>query len=147
MNKWYDKFHVLRDIDLQIMQGERIVLWGPSGSGKTTLIRCLAGLESVEAGEMEIAGARKKTGPMTRPVPTEGVGMVFQASALFTHMRVIDNLTLGLTDVRKVPVEEARAIAMRHLDRVRMSDYALRYPRQLSGGQQQRAEIARALCM
>lgn len=147
VNKWYGDFHVLRDIDLEVAQGERVVLWGPSGSGKTTLLRCLAGLEPVQAGTMQIAGVTKAAGPLVRPVPTPGVGMVFQSSALFLNLRVIDNLTIGLRSVRKMPKREAEALAMHNLAKVRMSDFAARFPRQLSGGEQQRVEIARALCM
>jgi general L-amino acid transport system ATP-binding protein len=147
VNKWYNDFHALRDIDLEVTQGERVVFWGPSGSGKTTLLRCLAGLEPVQSGTMEIAGVKKEVGPLVRPVPTPGVGMVFQSSALFLNMRLIDNLTIGLRDVRKMHKREAEAVAMHNLAKVQMSDFAVRYPGQLSGGQQQRAEIARALCM
>jgi len=147
VNKWYGDFHALRDIHLEVTQGERVVLWGPSGSGKTTLLRCLAGLEPVQAGRMQIAGVTKAAGPLVRPAPTPGVGMVFQSSALFLNLRVIDNLTIGLRSVRKMPKRDAEALAMRNLAKVRMSDFAARYPRQLSGGEQQRVEIARALCM
>src|SRR5438552_693932 len=102
VNKWYGEFHVLRDIDLAIAPGERVVFWGPSGSGKTTLLRCIAGLEAAQAGTMEVAGTRKAVGVDVRPVPSAGVGMVFQSSALFLHMKVIDNLTIGLKDVRRM---------------------------------------------
>jgi ABC-type polar amino acid transport system ATPase subunit len=147
VNKWFGDFHALREIDLEILHGERVVLWGRSGSGKTTLLRCLAGLEPVQAGTMEIAGARKAVGQLVRPAPAKRVGMVFQRSALFLNLRVIDNLTIGLLRVRKMQQREAEALAMRNLAKMRMADFALRYPRQLSGGQQQRVEIARALCM
>jgi len=147
VNKWYNDFHALRDIDLEVTRGERVVFWGPSGSGKTTLLRCLAGLEPVQSGTMEVVGVKKKVGPLVLPVPTAGVGMVFQSSALFLNMRVIDNLTIGLRNVRKMQKREAEAVAMHNLAKVQMSDFAARYPGQLSGGQQQRAEIARALCM
>jgi len=147
VNKWYRDFHVLRDIHLQVLAGERVVLWGPSGSGKTTLLRCLAGLESVESGEVEVGGAYKQVGPLTRPMPTAGVGMVFQKSALFLNMRVIDNLTIGLRHVGGKSKREAEEIARHYLRSVRMEDFGGKYPSQLSGGQQQRAEIARALCM
>jgi ABC-type polar amino acid transport system ATPase subunit len=147
VNKWYGAFHVLRDIELQAIHGERVVLWGPSGSGKTTLLRCLAGLEPVHSGSIEVAGARCEAGPLSDPRPVRGVAMVFQKSALFLHMRVIDNLTLGPRDVLRIPRREAEAIALRHLAALRLEDLAHRYPAQLSGGQQQRAEIARALCM
>ena len=147
VGKWYADFHVLRDIDLGIGRGERVVFWGRSGSGKTTLLRCLAGLEAVQTGSMTIAGVRKKVGPLSRPVPTPGVGMVFQKSALFLNLRVIDNLTIGPCHVRKLGRVEAEKIAMRNLDKMQMGAFATRYPAQLSGGQRQRAEIARALCM
>ena len=147
VNKWYGDFHVLRDIDFLVRRGERVVCWGPSGSGKTTLLRCLAGLEPVQTGTMRIAGVDKAVGPQVRPTPTAGVGMVFQRSALFLNLRVIDNLTIGLRDVRGMPRKEAEALAMHNLDRMQLGAFASRYPDQLSGGQQQRAEIARALCM
>ena len=147
VNKWYKDFHVLRDIHLQVLAGERVVLWGPSGSGKTTLLRCLAGLEGVESGMMEVSGASKQVGPLVRPTPTADVGMVFQKSALFLHMPVIDNLTIGLRYVARKSKREAEEVARHHLRSVRMADFAAKYPSQLSGGQQQRAEIARALCM
>ena len=147
VNKWYGDFQVLRDIDLAVGEGERVVCWGPSGSGKTTLLRCLAGLEPVQSGTMEIAGVNKAVGPLARAQPTPGVGMVFQSSALFLNLPVIDNLTIGLRAVRKMARKEAEALAMANLAKVQMSDFAARYPGQLSGGQQQRAEIARALCM
>ena len=147
VNKWYDGFHVLRDIDLNVAPGECVVLWGPSGSGKTTLLRCIAGVEPAQGGTMEIAGVRKVAAPLARPQPTAGVGLVFQSSSLFLNLRVLDNLTIGLRFVRKMPKREAEAIAMENLAKLRMSEFAHRFPRQLSGGQQQRAEIARALCM
>jgi polar amino acid transport system ATP-binding protein len=147
VDKWYGHYHALRHVDLVVTRGECVVLWGPSGSGKTTLLRCLAGLEPVQAGSLDIAGVRKAVGPLVRPLPTAGVGMVFQRSALFLNMRVIDNLTIGLRRVRRMQRREAEALALHYLAKVRMADLALRYPAQLSGGQQQRAEIARALCM
>jgi ABC-type polar amino acid transport system ATPase subunit len=147
VDKWYGSYHALRGVDLTIGQGECVVLWGPSGSGKTTLLRCLAGLESAHSGTMEVAGVRKTVGPLARPIPTAGVGMVFQRSALFLNMRVIDNLTIGLRRVRKMDKRAADTLAMQHLAKVRMGELAMRHPMQLSGGQQQRAEIARALCM
>jgi polar amino acid transport system ATP-binding protein len=147
VDKWYGRYHALRGVDLTVARGECVALWGPSGSGKTTLLRCIAGLETVEAGTMEIAGVRKRVGALVRPTPTPGVGMVFQRSALFSNLRVIDNLAIGLRRVRRMAKQEAERTAMRHLERVRMANLATRYPAQLSGGQQQRAEIARALCM
>lgn len=147
VNKWYGAFHVLRDIDLDIMRGERVVLWGRSGSGKTTLLRCLAGLEGAQSGAMRVAGVTKVTGALARPTPTRGVGMVFQKSSLFLNMRVIDNLTIGLRSVRKMARHDALAHAMQCLDQVQMGSHATQLPAQLSGGQQQRVEIARALSM
>ena len=147
VDKWYGHYHALRNIDLTVARGDCVVLWGPSGSGKTTLLRCIAGLESVQSGTMEVAGVRKSVGPLVHPTPTAGVGLVFQRSALFLNMRVIDNLTIGLRRVRKMQRREAEALAMHHLAQVRMAEHALHHPAQLSGGQQQRTEIARALCM
>src|SRR5579862_149760 len=147
VNKWYDGYHVLRNIDLTILRGERVVLWGRSGSGKTTLLRCLAGLEAAHCGAVRVAGKVKSTGALARPMPTPGVGMVFQKSSLFLNMRVIDNLTIGLRSVRKMTTQNALNHAMHCLDQVQMTSHAAQFPAQLSGGQQQRAEIARALCM
>jgi polar amino acid transport system ATP-binding protein len=147
VDKWYGRYHALRGIDLIVTRGECVALWGPSGSGKTTLLRCIAGLEAVQAGTMEIAGARKPVGPAVHATTTAGVGMVFQRSALFANLRVVDNLTIGLRRVRRMKKREAEALAMHHLAKVRVGELALRYPSQLSGGQQQRVEIARALCM
>jgi ABC-type polar amino acid transport system ATPase subunit len=147
VDKWYGAYHALCGIDFVVTRGECVVLWGPSGSGKTTLLRCLAGLESAQSGTMEVAGVRHLVGPLVRPVPSRGVGMVFQRSALFLNMRVIDNLTIGLRRVRHMDRRAAETVAMQNLAKMRMSDLAMRYPAQLSGGQQQRAEIARALCM
>ena len=147
VNKWYGRFHALRDVDLTLLHGECVVFWGRSGSGKTTLLRCLAGLEPAQSGTMQVAGMQKAIAPLVRPVATPGVGMVFQKSALFLNMRVIDNLTIGLRKVRKMSAHAATARAMQSLEQVQMSRYADQYPSQLSGGQQQRAEIARALCM
>jgi polar amino acid transport system ATP-binding protein len=147
IDKWYGQFHALKSVDVAVKPGECVVLWGPSGSGKTTLLRCLAGLESVQSGTLEIAGVRQRVGPLVRPLPSRDVGMVFQRSALFLNMRVIDNLTIGLRRVRSMERRDAEALALRHLAQVRMAEFALRFPAQLSGGQQQRVEIARALCM
>ena len=147
VNKWFADFHVLRDIDLVVTRGERVVFWGPSGSGKTTLLRALAGIEPVQSGTMVIAGTMKAVGALAAPAPTPGVGMVFQISALFLNLCVLDNLTIGLRHVRKLSKGEAEAVALDNLARMQMATFASRYPGQLSGGQQQRVEIARALCM
>jgi len=147
LDKWYGEYHALRQINLDVLDGETIVLWGASGSGKTTLLRCLAGLEPVQSGTLELAGVAQQVGPLVRPLPSPAVGMVFQRSALFLNLRVIDNLTIGLRHVKGLPRREAVALAMHNLARMHLAELAFRYPRQLSGGQQQRAEIARALCM
>jgi ABC-type polar amino acid transport system ATPase subunit len=147
IDKWYGQYHALRAVDLTVSPGECVVLWGPSGSGKTTLLRCIAGLEPAQRGAIEVAGSRHDVGPLVRPSPSRGVGMVFQRSALFRNLRVIDNLTIGLRHVLRIERRKAETIATRYLAQVRMAEYAMRYPAQLSGGQQQRVEIARALCM
>ncbi len=147
VDKWYGEYHALRAVNLTVLPGECVVLWGPSGSGKTTLLRCIAGLEPAQSGTIEVTGVRYPVGPLVRPSPGAGIGMVFQRSSLFTNMRVIDNLTIGLLRVRHMERRAAEAVAMRHLGQVRMTEFAMRYPGQLSGGQQQRVEIARALCM
>jgi ABC-type polar amino acid transport system ATPase subunit len=147
VNKWFGSYHVLRDVNLRIARGERVVLWGPSGSGKTTLLRCLAGLEPAQTGVVQIAGTRKPVGALATSTTTPGVALVFQQSALFLNLRVIENLTIGLRHVRKMAPRQAEALAMEKLERLGLANVAVRYPRQLSGGQRQRAEIARALCM
>jgi general L-amino acid transport system ATP-binding protein len=146
INKWFESFHVLCDLDLDVAQGECAVVWGPSGSGKSTLLRCISGLEPFQTGLMEVGGVKTLAGA-ARPTPTKGVGMVFQGFNLFPHLRVLENLTLGLTDVRRMPRRQASELAMSFLEQVRMADFAERYPAQLSGGQQQRVAIARALAM
>lgn len=146
INKWYGNFQVLRDIDLTVTRGECVALWGPSGSGKTTLLRCLAGIESVQQGSLEINGQPGPVGAAAEPRPAPGVGMVFQQSSLFANLRVIDNLTIGLRFVSKMSRRDAVTRAMEQLEKVRMGGLATRYPAQLSGGQQQRVEIARAMC-
>ena len=146
VNKWYGDFQVLHDIDLTVTRGECVALWGPSGSGKTTLLRCLAGIEAVQLGSVEINGVPGHVGAGVEPHPAPGVGMVFQQSALFANLRVIDNLTIGLRFVNKMSRRDAVERAMDQLEKVRMSEQAFHYPAQLSGGQQQRVEIARAMC-
>jgi len=146
LNKWYSDQHVLKDIDLEVIQGERVVICGPSGSGKSTLIRCINGLESAQSGSLEVEG---------RPIVSQRdlralrlrVGMVFQQFNLFPHLTVLENLTLAPQAVRKVQRAEAVELAMTYLEKVRLADFYKRYPSQLSGGQQQRVAIARALCM
>ena len=147
VNKWFGAFHVLRDIDLEVRRGERIVVCGPSGSGKSTLIRCVNGLERHEEGEIVVNGLTL-TGD-TRQIERirAEVGMVFQSFNLFPHLTVLDNLTLAPQWVRKVPRAEAEQAALALLDRVHIREQADKFPGQLSGGQQQRVAIARALAM
>ena len=147
LNKWYGDFHVLRDIDLTVAQGERIVICGPSGSGKSTLIRCINHLEEHQEGRIVVNGV-----PMTRDVKRieqirRNVGMVFQHFNLFPHLSVLDNCCISQTWVQKKPRAEAERTALEILERVQIADQARKYPGQLSGGQQQRVAIARALCM
>ena len=147
VNKWYGDFHVLKDINLTVRRGERIVICGPSGSGKSTMIRCINRLEAHQEGDITVAGV-----PLTNDLKNiehirKDVGMVFQHFNLFPHLTVRENCTLGLIWVHKMPRKEADAIAMKYLERVRIPDQADKYPGQLSGGQQQRVAIARSLCM
>lgn len=147
LNKWYGDFHVLRDIDLSVARGERIVICGPSGSGKSTLIRCINHLEAHQQGEIVVNGI-----PMTHDVKhieqiRRNVGMVFQHFNLFPHLTVLENCCLSPIWVQKKPRREAEKSAMDYLERVRIANQAHKYPGQLSGGQQQRVAIARALCM
>lgn len=147
MNKWYGEFHVLKDIDLEVHKGERIVICGPSGSGKSTLIRCINHLEEHQAGDIIVDGITlDKNLKHIDHIRTE-VGMVFQSFNLFPHLTILENLTLGPIWVRKMPKAEAQETAMRYLERVRIPEQADKYPGQLSGGQQQRVAIARSLCM
>ena len=147
MHKWYGEFHVLRDINLNVARGERIVICGPSGSGKSTMIRCINRLEEHQQGRIvvdgiELTGDLKKIDEIRREV-----GMVFQHFNLFPHLTVLENLTLAPIWVRKMPKKDAEEVAMHYLKRVKIPEQALKYPGQLSGGQQQRVAIARALCM
>ena len=147
VNKWYGTFHVLKDIDLVVHQGERIVVCGPSGSGKSTLIRCINHLEKHQEGSIVVDGIKlDKNLKNIDHIRTE-VGMVFQSFNLFPHLSILDNLTLGPIWVRKLPKAEARATAMQYLERVKIPEQADKFPGQLSGGQQQRVAIARSLCM
>ena len=147
LNKWYGEFHVLRDIDLDVGRGERIVICGPSGSGKSTLIRCMNALEEFQEGRIVVDGI--ELGPNLRRVDEvrREVGMVFQNFNLFPHLTVLENCTLAPIWVRHVPKKEAEAAAMKYLERVRIPDKANKYPGQISGGQQKRVAIARALTM
>ena len=147
VHKWYGEFHVLRDVNLDVRRGERIVICGPSGSGKSTMIRCINRLEEHEKGRLIVDGI-ELTGDIKRidEVRRE-VGMVFQHLNLFPHMTILENCMLAPIRVRKIPRKEAEAVAMRYLERVKIPEQAGKYPGQLSGGQQQRVAIARALCM
>jgi general L-amino acid transport system ATP-binding protein len=148
LNKWYgNSFHVLRDIDLDVAQGERIVICGPSGSGKSTLIRCINRLEEHQSGQIVVDGIELTNDVRQIDKIRAEVGMVFQSFNLFPHLTILDNLCLAPTWVKKLPRAEAEKIAMRYLERVKIPEQALKYPGQLSGGQQQRVAIARALCM
>jgi len=148
VNKWYgNQFHVLRDIDLAIARGEKVVVCGPSGSGKSTLIRCINRLEEHQEGEIVVDGIRLADDVKAIHEVRKEVGMVFQQFNLFPHLTVLDNLTLSPMWVGKVPRKEAEDRAMQQLERVRIAEQARKYPLQLSGGQQQRVAIARALCL
>jgi len=147
VNKWYGQFHVLRNINLDVAQGERIVICGPSGSGKSTMIRCINRLEEHQQGQIIVDGTELTNDLKQIETIRKDVGMVFQHFNLFPHLTVLENLTLGPTWVLKKPKAEAEATAMKYLERVRIPDQANKYPGQLSGGQQQRVAIARSLCM
>ena len=147
VNKWFGKFHVLRNINLDVGQGERIVICGPSGSGKSTLIRCINRLEEHQSGHISVDGIELTNDLRQIEAIRKDVGMVFQHFNLFPHLTVLENLTLGPIWVLKTPRAEAEARAMKYLERVRIPEQALKFPGQLSGGQQQRVAIARSLCM
>jgi general L-amino acid transport system ATP-binding protein len=147
VNKWFGDFHVLRDIDLSIDRGERVVVCGPSGSGKSTLIRCINRLEAHQQGHIRVHGLEVGDDVAAIEQVRRQVGMVFQQFNLFPHLTVLENLTLSPIWVGKVAPAEAQARAMQQLERVRIAEQAHKYPLQLSGGQQQRVAIARALCL
>ena len=148
VNKWFGRdFHVLRDIDLDVRQGERLVICGPSGSGKSTLIRCINALEDYQEGTLTVAGSVLGDDVKAIDAVRRQVGMVFQQFNLFPHLTVLENLTLSPTWVAGLPKKEAVSRAMHQLERVRIAEQAHKYPLQLSGGQQQRVAIARALCL
>ena len=147
MNKWYGDFHVLRDIDLKVKGGERIVICGPSGSGKSTMIRCINRLEEHQTGKIVVDGVELTSDLKKIDEVRRDVGMVFQHFNLFPHLTVLENCTLAPIWVRKTPKREAEEIALHYLTRVKIPEQAGKYPGQLSGGQQQRVAIARALCM
>ena len=147
MHKWYGDFHVLRDINLRVMKGERIVIAGPSGSGKSTLIRCINRLEEHQQGQIIVNGTELTADLKRIDEVRREVGMVFQHFNLFPHLTILENCTLAPIWVRGTPKAEAEATAMHYLERVKIPEQANKYPGQLSGGQQQRVAIARSLCM
>ena len=147
MHKWFGDFHVLKDIDLEVKQGERIVICGPSGSGKSTLIRCINRLEEHQQGTIVVDGTELTQDLKNIEIIRSEVGMVFQQFNLFPHLTVLENLTLAPIWVRKTPKAEAEEMAMQYLERVKIPEQSKKYPGQLSGGQQQRVAIARSLCM
>ena len=147
MNKWFGSFHVLRDINLSVKRGERIVVAGPSGSGKSTLIRCVNRLEEHQSGKIVVDGTELTSDLKNIDKVRSEVGMVFQHFNLFPHLTILENCTLAPLWVRKTPKKEADEIAMGFLDKVKIPEQADKYPGQLSGGQQQRVAIARSLCM
>ena len=147
VQKWYGDFQVLKDINLDVRMGERIVVCGPSGSGKSTLIRCINHLEKFQKGKVVVDGIELNDKGNNVDAIRREVGMVFQQFNLFPHLTILENCTLAPIQARGVSKEEAEATAMKYLTRVRIPDQAKKYPSQLSGGQQQRVAIARALCM
>jgi general L-amino acid transport system ATP-binding protein len=147
LNKWYGEFHVLRDIDLTVQRGERIVICGPSGSGKSTLLRCINRLEDWQGGSIVVDGIELTEDRKRILAVRRDVGMVFQQFNLFPHLTVLENCMLAPTWVRRMPKRQAEALARSYLDRVKIPEQADKYPARLSGGQQQRVAIARALCM
>lgn len=146
LNKWFGDYHALKDINLDVSLGERIVVCGPSGSGKSTLIRCVNSLEEHDHGEIIVEGIKLTDVKAAEAIRAE-VGMVFQQFNLFPHLSILDNLTLGPIKARGLSRKEAEARAMKYLERVRIPDQAHKRPKELSGGQQQRVAIARSLCM
>jgi ABC-type polar amino acid transport system ATPase subunit len=147
LNKWFGNFHALKDINLRVREGERIVVCGPSGSGKSTMIRCINQLEVHQQGDVIVAGRHFGANEKNNAEIRRDIGMVFQSFNLFPHLTVLENCTFALTWVKQMPKAEAEAVAMEYLTRVRIPEQALKFPMQLSGGQQQRVAIARALCM
>ncbi len=147
MHKWYGQFHVLKDINLTVYRGERIVICGPSGSGKSTMIRCINRLEEHQQGQIIVDGIELTNDIRKIDEIRREVGMVFQHFNLFPHLTVLENCTLAPIWVRKMPKAEAEQAAMHYLERVRIPEQAKKFPGQLSGGQQQRVAIARSLCM
>ncbi|MGB1864537.1 MAG: amino acid ABC transporter ATP-binding protein, partial [Candidatus Puniceispirillum sp.] len=147
MHKWFGNFHALKNIDLTVQSGEKIVICGPSGSGKSTLIRCINRLEEHQTGVINVHGTDLTSDLKDIETIRSEVGMVFQSFNLFPHLTILENCVLAPIWVRKMPRKDAEEIAMQYLERVRIPEQALKYPGQLSGGQQQRVAIARALCM
>ena len=147
VNKWFGALHVLRDVNLQVAAGERVVVCGPSGSGKSTLIRCINRLEQHQEGKIIVDGIELSDDLRSLDAIRREVGMVFQSFNLFPHLTILENCTLAPIWVRRMPKREAEELAMEYLTRVRIPEQAKKYPGQLSGGQQQRVAIARALCM
>ena len=147
VNKFFGAFHVLKDVNLAVARGEKVVVCGPSGSGKSTLIRLVNGLETHQSGRVVVDGVELTEDPRTVDAVRKEVGMVFQSFNLFPHLTALENLTLAPIWVKHVPKKEAEETAMHFLGRVRIPEQADKYPSQLSGGQQQRVAIARALCM
>lgn len=147
LNKWYDDFHVLKDINLAVRKGEKIVVCGPSGSGKSTMIRCINRLEEFQKGSLHVEGIPLNSDLKNIEQIRKEVGMVFQHFNLFPHLSIIDNLILAPMRVRKMPKKDATDMAMQYLEMVKIADQAHKFPGQLSGGQKQRVAIARSLCM
>lgn len=147
LNKWYGNYHALKDVDLDVPAGSRVIICGPSGSGKSTLIRCINGLEDYQKGSISLDGYTLGSNARQNAALRRDTGMVFQSFNLFPHLTVLGNCTLALRCVRGKSKQDAKEIALHYLARVKIPDQALKYPSQLSGGQQQRVAIARALCM
>jgi len=147
VNKWYGEFHVLKDVNLSVHQGEKIVICGPSGSGKSTLIRCINRLEEHQGGDIIVNGVTLDNNLKNIDAIRSDVGMVFQSFNLFPHLTVLENCTLAPIWVKQTPKAQAEELAMEYLKRVKIPEQAGKYPGQLSGGQQQRVAIARSLCM
>ncbi|WP_092223213.1 ATP-binding cassette domain-containing protein [Desulforhopalus singaporensis] len=147
LNKWFGDFHVLKDINMTVAKGEKVVVCGPSGSGKSTLIRCINRLETHQEGKIFVNGIELTNDVKRIDQVRREVGMLFQNFNLFPHMTVLENLTVSPVWIRKMPLAQARELAFQYLERVKIPDLAHKYPNQCSGGQQQRIAIARCLCM
>jgi general L-amino acid transport system ATP-binding protein len=147
VHKWYGEFHVLKDINLKVTRGEKIVVCGPSGSGKSTMIRCINRLEEHQKGSIVVDGTELTNDLKKIDEIRRDVGMVFQHFNLFPHLTILENCTLAPIWVKKMPKKDAEEVAMHYLTRVKIPEQAGKYPGQLSGGQQQRVAIARSLCM